>query len=298
MPTIGIRVIGCCVGSFLIAATMLKFSSLLVSTLPQSGWITRPEIQIIVAQWELILGIALILGVAPRLIWGLAVITFRVFAIVSGYLGFLGVATCGCFGNVPASPWLAFGIDLSVLSLLGIAFPRKPSTIEAQQTGQSPAISTMLLSMLFLGFFAYCGIMVAASWIFGSWHAAVAWGRNDPVYLIEPFLDLGLHPAGSVVEREFYVRNGSDHPIHLLGGPQSCSCMMVNEFPILVEPKSLKSLHLRFVVPGNTQGFFVQHLQIGTTASRTPVMRLQITGQAIFPDGVADLADGVKGTGK
>jgi hypothetical protein len=50
-----------------------------------------------------------------------AVGTFVLLASISGYLGWIGQATCDCFGAIPASPWLAFGVDLAALCIAPVA---------------------------------------------------------------------------------------------------------------------------------------------------------------------------------
>jgi hypothetical protein len=82
-------------------------------------------VRLATAEWELFLGAWLFSGVYPRLSWVAAAVTFTAFAFVSGFMGWVGVATCGCFGPVPASPWWAFGLDLAALALLCGGFPNQ-----------------------------------------------------------------------------------------------------------------------------------------------------------------------------
>ena len=50
----------------------------------------------------------------PRGAWLAALGTFAAFAAVSGYLGWIGVASCGCFGVIKASPWWAFARSVGI----------------------------------------------------------------------------------------------------------------------------------------------------------------------------------------
>jgi len=78
-----------------------------------------------VIEYELLLGAWLLSGRFRMAAWILAVATFTTFAGVSFYQGWIGEASCGCFGRLPitVSPWVALGIDSGVLLLLLVAFP-------------------------------------------------------------------------------------------------------------------------------------------------------------------------------
>jgi hypothetical protein len=68
---------------------------------------TRFEIAVI--ELEGILGLALIAGVYPRFVRSAATAFFALLAIASLYLGLMGQASCGCFGNISINPWLVLG---------------------------------------------------------------------------------------------------------------------------------------------------------------------------------------------
>lgn len=108
-------------GLLLIAAAGLKLYGLRVSAMPHLGWFSQPWVQLAAAEWELILGLWLLSGSHPQASWFAALVTFVAFAGVSAYLGFSGVASCGCLGAVQASPWSAFGIDLVGVTICAFA---------------------------------------------------------------------------------------------------------------------------------------------------------------------------------
>ena len=97
--------------------------------------------------WELILGSVLVLGFARPITWLATLLTFVVFAAVSGYLGWTGVADCGCFGVIKASPWHAFAVDVTALVLLAI-----PEILRFTHFNEAAAANIRLL--------AYGGILV------------------------------------------------------------------------------------------------------------------------------------------
>jgi hypothetical protein len=110
-------------GSLLLAAAGLKLYGLSVSAIPRVGWFSQPWVQLFAVEWEAMLGMWLLSGSYPRSAWLASLGTFAVFAAVSSYLGWIGVASCGCFGVIQASPWWAFGIDVAALTALVVCRP-------------------------------------------------------------------------------------------------------------------------------------------------------------------------------
>lgn len=70
-----------------------------------------------VVQFELLLGFWLASGLWIRAAWCVGLATFSLFAVVAAEKGLMGERSCGCFGRVPTSPWLAFSIDVAVAAL-------------------------------------------------------------------------------------------------------------------------------------------------------------------------------------
>ena len=112
------------VGLVLLAAAGLKLSGLEVSPYAQFGWLSTSWVQLAAIEWELVLGIWLISGLYARVGTYAGVFTFLTFGIVSCYLGIVGQASCGCFGTVEISPWIAFAVDVLAIGVLLIGYPR------------------------------------------------------------------------------------------------------------------------------------------------------------------------------
>src|SRR2546423_6451670 len=85
-------------GLLLLTAAGLKLYGLGVSAVPRVGWFAQPWVQLTAAEWEIVLGLWLLSGAYPLGAWVAALGKFVAFAGVSGYLGAVGVASCGCFG--------------------------------------------------------------------------------------------------------------------------------------------------------------------------------------------------------
>jgi hypothetical protein len=113
-----------CLGILLLAAAGLKLNGLAVDPVGRMGLFSLPAFQIAVVELEIFLAIWLLWGWKPLGSWALAFVVFSAFAGVSAYQGWIGRATCGCFGRLSVNPWYAFGIDVGVLILLFSGRPR------------------------------------------------------------------------------------------------------------------------------------------------------------------------------
>ena len=98
-----VRGVAVALGLVLVVAAGLKLYGLNVSPLPGIGWLSVPGVQMAVVAAELLVGFWLLSGTAKPYAWLAALGLFSAFAIVSGYLGFIGQASCGCFGTIEAS---------------------------------------------------------------------------------------------------------------------------------------------------------------------------------------------------
>ncbi|HTU93483.1 MAG TPA: MauE/DoxX family redox-associated membrane protein [Gemmataceae bacterium] len=114
-------------GILLLAEAALKIYGWSVSTIPPVGWFSTPSVQAAAIGWEILLGLWLLSGVALVGSWLAAIATFVLLSGISGYLGWIGQATCDCFGaTIQASPWLAFAVDLAALLMLLSVCPSIP----------------------------------------------------------------------------------------------------------------------------------------------------------------------------
>jgi hypothetical protein len=80
--------------------------------------------EFLLASLELLLGLWLFGGWLRASAWFVATMSFTGFAGASAWLGWQGYSSCGCFGAIPVSPWLSFGLNASVLLLLMLAVPK------------------------------------------------------------------------------------------------------------------------------------------------------------------------------
>ena len=192
--------------------------------------------------WELILGSALLLGVYRPVTGLLAMLTFALFAGVSSYLGFVGQATCGCFGAIEASPWTSFGVDVGLLILLGLFRPRfridelRTATVESGKWAVGLAV--ILAATLGTGVILY-----------GSPGAALAKLRGETLTLDRTTVDFGHGRTGDVLTQQVTVTNHSEKPLRIIGGTADCSCITTTDLPVTIAPNESKSVSIVYKVP-------------------------------------------------
>ncbi len=251
----------------LIAAAGLKFYGLGISAMPSVGLFAQPWVQLAVAEWELVLGLWLLSGSFPKASWFAAVGTFLTFAGVSGYLGFTGVASCGCLGVVAASPWWAFGIDAAVLAMLALARPMyQPAT--SANSGRATLVGTVAVVLAIS--------TAAGAWFFGSPEVALARLRGDSVTVSPEQLDLGVGPIATTLISSVEVHNWTDEPLRVYGGTSDCGCIATSDLPITIPPQETRAVSVRMNIPNSAPGTLSRKVELLTDHPRQSTLRFGV----------------------
>src|SRR5262249_3297891 len=151
-----------------------------VTPIAPAGIFSAPGFHVGLIEFEILVSLWLLWGKYPLGSWITAIAAFTAFLGVSFYQGWIGVASCGCFGNLRVHPWQAFAIDLTaVLSLLCGRPNLKPS---GNDFGRVLRMRAFLIAGAFAGVAAITGFLAAsASYWFGSSEAALAYFRGERV---------------------------------------------------------------------------------------------------------------------
>jgi hypothetical protein len=229
------------IGLLLVAAAGLKLYGIGVSAVPSAGRLSSPPVQTTAAVWEFAIGLWLLTGRQRPFAWAAAVATFVLFSAVSGYLGSVGVARCGCFGVIEASPWVAFAVDVTAVAALLVGRPR------LADIGLRPF--AIYAAVVIGGASSVVGIASAVGVLtFGSVEAGVAWLRGEQ--LTSPdYVDFGDGPPGGRIERSVEVANHTDHPVRLLGGTSDCSCVTTTDLPLTLPANGRAVIAVRIGLP-------------------------------------------------
>ena len=271
--------VGC--GAVLVAAAILKVGGESVSPFARHGWSRSPAADVAVVVWELLLGVWLVRGafgataarraggrpgVTP-IPWVAAVLTFGGFAAVSATLGLRGRASCGCFGPIEASPWVAFGIDVAALALLAVGRPAWPAWRRDVGTVKWAGGTALALG-------AAAGIGVAA---YGSFDGAVARLRGESLGATRTVIDLGSGRPGDVRSATVTVRNYTSRPARLIGGTSECSCIVTQNLPAEVAGGAEIEIPVSIRIPaGTTPGQLARGVVLFTDRSDQPKIDLRV----------------------
>lgn len=265
MPTRS-TVVRIAVGVFLLVTAGLKLYGLGTSAVPRVGWFAQPWVQLLAIEWELVLGAWLLSGRWPRASWLLAVLTFGAFAAVSGYLGWVGVASCGCFGVIKTNPWWAFGIDVIAFSLLAVSRSRGQE-VERVSGACSRAASVAV---------AVAIIVLIGSLVFGSTEVAVARLRGETVTVDQRSINFGDGKPGDDLQSVVTVFNWSSQPLKLIGGTTDCSCLTTSDLPVLIPPGESRKIAIHLKVPTATPGTFTREAQLWTDHEHSMAIRIRL----------------------
>lgn len=196
----------------LLAAAGLKLNGLAVDPVGRMGLFSLPAFQIAVIEFELFLAAWLLWGRQPLGSWATAIGIFTAFAAVSAYQGWIGRASCSCFGKLSVSPWYAFGIDITVLLSLVLGRPDLLA-LRLLLASLLPALYGLVGALLILGALAGLGALT-----YGSPDSALAHLRGERISFYPRLVDIGSGDPGEQREAAVEVVNRSDHPIRLIGG--------------------------------------------------------------------------------
>jgi len=253
------------IGLFLLATAALKLHALGTSSIAAGGWLGQAWVQLLAAEWEVVLGLWLISGAFPKSSWLAAVVTFMAFAAVSGYLGIAGADSCGCLGAVETSPWWAFGLDAFALLLLAAVRIREESTF-ALNGCRAAWVGTVA---------AVLAIATAAgAWLFGTPETAVARLRGETLSAAN--VDFGSGKPGDVLEAATTIRNNSDRAIRLLGGTSDCTCTTIRDLPVVIEPGDAALVNIQLRISADEQSQISRRVALRTNHPSQPMLKFRI----------------------
>ena len=218
-------------GVVLLLAAALKLRGFNTNALPHSGILSAPWFQAPIIEWEFLLGAWLISGWRRGTAWLAALATFSVFALVSLRAGWIGLASCGCFGTIRVNPWLVLGIDLGAILLLLASKP--PLAGVWAECGQGAARAVRLGGVALL---VLVVLALTATLFSNSLTAALAHLRGESMSVSPGVVDVGIGKTGDIVKTQVQIGNWTNHPVRVYGGSSDCSCRTTDDLPIEIPP--------------------------------------------------------------
>lgn len=262
-------------GVLLLTAAGFKMYGWSVSTVPPVGWFSAPGVQAAAIGWEILLGAWLLCGVAPFGSWLASIGTFTLLAGISGYLGWIGQATCGCFGTIKASPWHAFAVDVAALGFLAVGRPRWELINTVQAGGLLRVVTPVAYFALGVAVIVAC-LAGMGTWVYGSPEAALARLRGESVVVKPEYVDCGTGKPGDTLKAVIEVHNWSDHPVRIYGGTSDCSCIVTKGLPLIISPEESQTIPVVLRVPRSASGAFTRYAELFTDCAQQRTIRLRV----------------------
>ena len=270
------RIISLLIGSLLLAAAVLKLQGLAVDPVARVGLFSASWFQVLVIEMEVGLGLWLLWGKHRVGAWLATLATFTTFAGFSFYSGWIGQASCGCFGKLALSPWWAFAVDAVVV--VGLLVVRPPFYSPPRERGFFQAARPM--AALVLAYAAILGAMTAgASYGYGSMDAALAQLRGEQITLKPDGVDVGIGPVGDEKEATMEIRNWTDRSMRIIGGTSDCSCVTTRNLPLELAPGATRSISVGVRLP-DEPGIFTRSAFLWIDDGRMRTIPFRITGRA------------------
>jgi hypothetical protein len=217
-------------GLFLITTAVLKIQGPADGALGQNVILFSPRIQFVAAELEMLIGLWLLSGWAKRAAWLACIAFFLALAATSLYLGLMGQSSCGCFGRIEVSPWKALGLDLACLIAMAIWRPALRAAAGAAHPRwrrEALAISGGSGALLAVGL----GVVQFVTERPGDLLARL---RGEAIAVEPAVVDLGTDLLGKVHRFTVQIHNHSDRSIRIIGGTSNCSCMAIDDLPVLI----------------------------------------------------------------
>jgi hypothetical protein len=263
-------------GGLILAAAGMKAYALALDPLVQDWFLASPRLLIAAIEVEMLLGLWLLSGWSVRAGWVAALGFFAVMTGVSLDLATTGQTSCGCFGQVPVSPWLTFAVDLAAVGALVIFRPARqgdlPGGAWLQRLLKSVVGAAVLLALLAGG----------ALLAFDDPLEALARMRGDAIAVQPAVSDAGAGERGTVRNFRVQLVNRTDRPVRVLGGTTTCSCVATDDLPFILQKGETGSItvSVRFVgAPGRFQHSFV----LLTDTETQPVVVARFAGRIAPP---------------
>lgn len=155
--------------------------------------------------------------------------------------------------------------------------PPPPSVANVAKGSRAPFVIAQIVAFMAIMAIALGGF---AWWWSGSLDLAWPYLLGQRLVFLPAEIECGLVPAGEVVERQIRVANLSSKPITLTGAQQSCGCITLNEFPLVVGPRQERRLDLKIGVSPKP-GPFEQTIKVFSDdqGSSSVVIRVRATVQ-------------------
>lgn len=234
------------------------------------GVFADPFLQIVLVYVEVLLGLWLLLTTPSFLSWSACFVVFFAFSATNLSLAAEGQRSCGCFGPVPANPWLVFVVESATLAVMLLFRP----DFEWRNL-RPPVRSDFIIVMVAVGILMAFALPPLLGVMF--WGQLSAQLRHQPFSINPRVVDFGQGCAGEIRDGALEISNWSETPIRIVGANSSCAYVTAERLPITILPGKSRRVALRAQFP-EKQGRFQQRGILFIHADGLGMARFEFTG--------------------
>lgn len=231
----------------MICSAILKGYAIAIGKFNLNYLSSDPRLSLLIVDWEIILGIWLVLGKNSLVPWLFSFLTFLGFAITGFVLALSGFASCGCLGLLQVNPWIMFTVDVAALLLL---LKIRPALKDVYNIKCKQAIPFALVII-----FGITLAILCESTQFGQNIKAKI--RGDQVVLRQSKVNLGIGQMDEWLEHNAEAVNWSSETVRIYGGTSACNFDILQDCPIDIKPLQEVKLRVRLHLK-NPEGIFVK----------------------------------------
>jgi len=153
----------------------------------------------------------------------------------SAYLGFAGQSSCGCFGVIPVSPWVTFGLDVGVLAVLGFCRPPRAAEVRREKVRHGVSLPGALGTAAAAA--AALALLGGAFWLLaGDPNHALSRLRGESITVEPAATSVGEEIAGASRSFSVTLTNHTNQPVRIIGGTTGCGCIATVDLPLRLAP--------------------------------------------------------------
>lgn len=260
------------VGAFLLSTAALKAHGHFADPLKTELLGIPSGVQILAIQVELLLGLWLMSGLHVRRAVQCAIVFFALVSCIASQQVYDKQTTCGCFGAFDVSPTNTLLVDLGAFLLLAVVLYLAPR--DAHDPGNYGASKWYIL-----GYLIFLSVLLTLPGLTGfvSYQNFLRSLRGEFLETSPRVVDLGETILGERKTTHLQVTNHSETTVRVVGGSASCGCMVYEDLPLEVPPRSTRSIRVSVLKNGG-QGLYRDRLVLYTNHPAQPAFQAGVTG--------------------
>ena len=197
--------------------------------------------QLLIAEYEMILGTLVLAGVFRSWVWAAVVVSFAAFACVSLASATAGEQSCGCLGSVIINPWWMFALDVgTVLSAVATRTFFIGPLLSKSSTRNLMTIGTLCAAIPCIAVGLYRGPGGTRS---ATAHTESRARDSLPGLLVRTReADVGVLGDGTIGQATFEFTNHGSLPITIDGVVSHCGCTAAKPDKTVIAPGEFSTI--------------------------------------------------------